>query len=145
MADIFLGDPELVPTGCRSDLLDTLDEIGSKSLLSRSFSHFIPTRTLFWLSSSLELSSPAISRCKDSSMHCRLPGPWPSRSTRGMDKRSCIIPEQHSYSRRNATLWSENVRRRKITRNLLGVQARYVKWYSTKAPLALYPPRWIVI
>lgn len=47
MAEVFLGDPELVPTGCRSDLLDTLDEIGSKSLLSRLFSHFIPTRTLF--------------------------------------------------------------------------------------------------
>ncbi|KAJ5704931.1 hypothetical protein N7536_000620 [Penicillium majusculum] len=37
MADIFLGDPGLVPTGCRSDLLDTLDEIGSKSLLILNF------------------------------------------------------------------------------------------------------------
>ncbi|KAL2703410.1 hypothetical protein AAEP93_004481 [Penicillium crustosum] len=37
MAEVFLGDPELVPTGCRSDLLDTLDEIGSKSLLILNF------------------------------------------------------------------------------------------------------------
>jgi hypothetical protein len=36
MAEVFLGVPELVPTGCRSDLLDTLDEIGSKSLLRGS-------------------------------------------------------------------------------------------------------------
>ncbi|CAI7677892.1 unnamed protein product [Penicillium discolor] len=37
MAEVFLGDSELVPTVCRSDLLDTLDEIGSKSLLILNF------------------------------------------------------------------------------------------------------------